>query len=41
MDRVKQLKEEPHSQKEADAAIGLWTDNGKGNTAQDESMASG
>ncbi|KAF2096913.1 hypothetical protein NA57DRAFT_25224, partial [Rhizodiscina lignyota] len=30
--RLKQLKEEPYSQKEADAAIGLWTDNGKGST---------
>ncbi|KAF1987624.1 zinc finger-containing protein [Aulographum hederae CBS 113979] len=27
--RVKQLQEEPHTQKEADAAIGLTTDNGK------------
>lgn len=27
--RVKQLKEEPYSQKEAEAAIGLTTDNGK------------
>ncbi|KAF2663593.1 hypothetical protein BT63DRAFT_122520 [Microthyrium microscopicum] len=27
--RVKQLKEEPHTQKEAEAAIGLGVDNGK------------
>lgn len=27
--RVKQLKEEPYSQKEAEAAVGLGTDNGK------------
>jgi bud site selection protein 20 len=27
--RVKQLKEEPYSQKEAEAAIGLRTDNGR------------
>jgi bud site selection protein 20 len=27
--RVKQLREEPYSQKEAEAAIGLTTDNGK------------
>lgn len=28
--RVRQLKEEPYSQKEAEAAAGLtWTDNGK------------
>lgn len=25
--RVKQLKEEPYTQKEAEAATGLWTDN--------------
>lgn len=29
--RVKQLKEEPYSQKEAEAAIGLRTDNGRRN----------
>jgi bud site selection protein 20 len=29
MIRVKQLKEEPYSQKEAEAAAGLATDNGK------------
>lgn len=28
MQRVKALKEEPYSQKEAEAAIGLRTDNG-------------
>jgi bud site selection protein 20 len=27
--RVRQLKEEPYSQKEAEAAVGLYTDNGK------------
>lgn len=27
--RVRQLKEEPYTQKEAEAAIGLTTDNGK------------
>lgn len=27
--RVKQLKEEPYSQKEAEAAVGLTTDNGR------------
>ena len=27
--RVKQLKEEPYTQKEAEAAVGLTTDNGK------------
>jgi len=27
--RVKQLQEEPHSQKESEAAVGLTTDNGK------------
>ncbi|GAB7363340.1 hypothetical protein MBLNU230_g3621t1 [Neophaeotheca triangularis] len=27
--RVKQMKEEPYSQKEAEAAVGLTTDNGK------------
>lgn len=27
-DRVKALKEEPYSQKEAEAAVGLRTDNG-------------
>ncbi|KAF2130007.1 hypothetical protein P153DRAFT_366495 [Dothidotthia symphoricarpi CBS 119687] len=31
--RVKQLREEPYSQKEAEAAIGLTTDNGKRTTA--------
>ncbi|KAK7745998.1 hypothetical protein SLS53_002719 [Cytospora paraplurivora] len=25
--RVKQLKEEPYTQKDAEAAVGLWTDN--------------
>lgn len=28
--RVKQLKEGPYTHKEADAAVGLWTDNGNG-----------
>ena len=38
--RLKQLKEEPHTQKEADAAIGLKTDNGPyGERADDEKMA--
>lgn len=27
--RVRQLREEPYSQKEAEAAVGLTTDNGK------------
>lgn len=27
--RVRQLKDEPHSQKDAEAAVGLGTDNGK------------
>lgn len=30
---VKQLREEPYSQKEAEAAIGLTTNNGKRTTA--------
>lgn len=29
-DRVKQLKGEPYTQKVSDAAVGLWTDNGRG-----------
>jgi bud site selection protein 20 len=33
--RVRQLKEEPYSQKEADAAVGLTTDNGR-NAERDE-----
>ncbi len=28
-DRLKQLKDEPYTQKEAEAAVGLMTDNGK------------
>ncbi|THY64963.1 hypothetical protein D6C99_00063 [Aureobasidium pullulans] len=36
--RVRQLKEEPYSQKEAEAAAGLtWTDNGK--RKEDDEMA--
>ncbi|KAF2121935.1 hypothetical protein BDV96DRAFT_483120 [Lophiotrema nucula] len=31
--RVRQLREEPYSQKEAEAAVGLSTDNGKRTTA--------
>lgn len=31
-DRVKQLKEGPYTHKEANAAVGLWTDNGRPNT---------
>jgi bud site selection protein 20 len=31
--RVRALREEPYSQKEAEAAIGLTTDNGKRATA--------
>ncbi|KAL9055378.1 MAG: hypothetical protein Q9162_003575 [Coniocarpon cinnabarinum] len=27
--RVKALQEQPYTQKEAEAAVGLWTDNGK------------
>ncbi|GAM89300.1 hypothetical protein ANO11243_073370 [Dothideomycetidae sp. 11243] len=35
--RVRQLKEEPYTQKEAEAAAGLFTDNGKRlNTAMEE-----
>lgn len=39
--RVKQLKEEPYTQKEAEAAVGLWTDNkgpgkGKGTATADD-----
>lgn len=34
--RVKQLKEEPYSQKEAEAAVGLGTDNGKRAAAVEE-----
>ncbi|OCK78566.1 hypothetical protein K432DRAFT_331856 [Lepidopterella palustris CBS 459.81] len=30
--RVRQLREEPHTQKEAEAAVGLGTDNGKRTT---------
>jgi bud site selection protein 20 len=33
--RVKQMKEEPYSQKEAEAAVGLTTDNGKKMTEAD------
>ena len=33
--RVKTLQEQPYSQKEAEAAVGLWTDNGR---AGDEDM---
>lgn len=33
--RVKQLKEEPYSQKEAEAAIGLGTDNGRRKATDD------
>lgn len=33
MQRVKQLREEPYSQKEAEAAIGLTTNNGTRTTA--------
>ncbi|TPX09571.1 uncharacterized protein E0L32_009172 [Thyridium curvatum] len=36
---VKQLKEEPYSQKEAEAAVGLRTDNGKPEKAQNEDVA--
>jgi len=28
--RVKQLKEEPYTQKVSEAAVGMWTDNGRG-----------
>lgn len=31
--RLRQLRDEPYSQKEAEAAIGLTTDNGKRTTA--------
>ena len=31
--RERRLKEEPYTQKEAEAAVGLWTDNGKQNTS--------
>ncbi|KAK1753516.1 hypothetical protein QBC47DRAFT_362406 [Echria macrotheca] len=34
--RLKQLKEGPYTHKEADAAVGLWTDNGKGRTESQE-----
>lgn len=34
--RVRQLKEEPYSQKEAEAAVGLTTDNGKKGTENQE-----
>ena len=34
--RVRQLKEEPYSQKEAEAAVGLTTDNGKRTVHQEE-----
>lgn len=33
LDRVRALREEPYTQKEAEAAIGLTTDNGKRTTA--------
>lgn len=37
--RVRQLKEEPYSQKEAEAAAGLtWTDNGKRDSQMVDSM---
>lgn len=32
--RLRQLKEEPYSQKEAEAAAGLFTDNGRRQTEQ-------
>jgi bud site selection protein 20 len=33
LDRVRALRDEPYSQKEAEAAVGLGTDNGKRTTA--------
>lgn len=32
--RVRQLKDDPYSQKEAEAAVGLTTDNGRGKEAE-------
>ncbi|CCC09489.1 hypothetical protein SMACR_03519 [Sordaria macrospora] len=32
--RLKELKEGPYTHKEADAAVGLWTDNGRGRAAE-------
>ena len=34
--RLKQLREGPYTHKEADAAVGLWTDNGKERTKTQE-----
>ena len=34
--RLKALKEGPYTHKEADAAVGLWTDNGPGRTTSQE-----
>lgn len=36
LDRLKQLREGPYTHKEADAAVGLWTDNGKERTKTQE-----
>jgi bud site selection protein 20 len=36
LDRLKQLREGPYTHKEADAAVGLWTDNGKERTKSQE-----
>lgn len=37
--RVRQLKEEPYSQKEAEAAVGLTTNDGRVKGNEDEDMA--
>lgn len=34
LNRLKELKEGPYTHKEADAAVGLWTDNGRGRAAE-------
>lgn len=36
--RLKQLREGPYTHKEADAAVGLWTDNGKKMKSQEVEM---
>lgn len=36
--RIRALREEPYSQKEAEAAVGLRTDNGKREIVEGESM---
>lgn len=39
LQRVKQLREEPYTHKEADAAVGLRTDNGRPEKTESEDVA--